>query len=180
MNSECDLISTTKAFLGGFCESPLPSIIDSSPDVWYSWYMGLDALRVNGITERLHYLHHDKTLTSPADPLHQVRRSRIVLFTLVELVAFGATMTIVQTVGMCFRKPGYGHCYAENEPNSCHWFSCYHHVASTHSCIYSSSSPFYSRRACNLRWPNCFSICTSMPIRYALSNVSHIYRQWLQ
>ena len=61
--------------------------------------MGLDALSGNGITKRLLYLHSDATLTDPKDPLHNVRKSRIVLFTLVELVGFGATMAIVQTIG---------------------------------------------------------------------------------
>lgn len=70
------------------------------PDVYLrSWYMGLDALRANGITEKILFLLRDRSLTSPSDPLHKVRKSRIVLFTVIELMAFGATMAIVQTIG---------------------------------------------------------------------------------
>jgi boron transporter len=65
-----------------------------------SWYMGLDALRANGITEKVLFLLRDRSLTSPDDPLHKVRKSRIVLFTMIELIAFGATMAIVQTIGI--------------------------------------------------------------------------------
>lgn len=63
--------------------------------------MGLDALSVNGITAKIQFLLRDRTLTSPTDPLHKVRKSRIILFTLIELIAFGATMAIVQTIGTC-------------------------------------------------------------------------------
>lgn len=65
-----------------------------------SWYMGLDALSSNGVTMKIVYLLRDRSLTSPKDPLHKVRKSRIVLFTLIELLAFGATMAIVQTIGI--------------------------------------------------------------------------------
>lgn len=63
--------------------------------------MGLDALSANGITEKILFLLRDRSLTSPTDPLHEIRKSRIVLFTLIELIAFGATMAIVQTKGTC-------------------------------------------------------------------------------
>ncbi|KAF8519067.1 hypothetical protein JB92DRAFT_2650702, partial [Gautieria morchelliformis] len=72
-----------------------------APDVnCCSWYMGLDALSANGITAKIHFLLRDRTLTSPVNPLHNVWKSRIMLFTLIELIAFGATMAIVQTTGL--------------------------------------------------------------------------------
>ncbi|KAG8818026.1 hypothetical protein FRC17_010989 [Serendipita sp. 399] len=60
------------------------------------WHMGIDALGGNAITQRILFLLRDRTLQSPCDPLLKVRRSRIVLFTAIELVAFGATFGIVQ------------------------------------------------------------------------------------
>lgn len=62
--------------------------------------MGLDALSTNGITEKLLYLARDNTLTPGYEPLRHVRKSRIILFTTIELIGFGATIATVQTVGM--------------------------------------------------------------------------------
>lgn len=62
------------------------------------WYMGLDALSTNGITKKLVYLARDNTLTPSYEPLRRVRKSRIILFTTIELIGFGVTMAIVQTV----------------------------------------------------------------------------------
>ncbi|KIJ54700.1 hypothetical protein M422DRAFT_24604 [Sphaerobolus stellatus SS14] len=62
------------------------------------WYMGLDALSTNPITKRILFLIQDPTLRAPDDPMHKVRKSRIILILLVELVGFGATIAIVQTV----------------------------------------------------------------------------------
>ena len=64
-----------------------------------SWYMGADALQSNGITKKLLYLIRDKTITSKHDPLNKVRKSRILLFVGVQLLGFGATFAITQTVG---------------------------------------------------------------------------------
>ena len=61
--------------------------------------MGADALRTNGITLKLLYLIRDRTLTLPDEPLHKVRKSRIVLFVAVQLIGFGATFGITQTIG---------------------------------------------------------------------------------
>nr|GAT43806.1 predicted protein [Mycena chlorophos] len=61
------------------------------------WFMGADALRGNGITQKLLYFLRDKKLTSPEDPLRAVRKSRILLFVGVQLVGFGATFAITQT-----------------------------------------------------------------------------------
>lgn len=63
------------------------------------WYMGADALRCNGITQKTLYLVQDKALTSRREPLHRVRKSRILLFVGVQLVGFAATFAITQTVG---------------------------------------------------------------------------------
>ncbi|KAF9485882.1 hypothetical protein BDN70DRAFT_870804 [Pholiota conissans] len=62
------------------------------------WYMGADALRGNGITKKLLYLIQDSGLTSARDPLRKVRNSRIVLFVTIQLIGFGITFAITQTV----------------------------------------------------------------------------------
>ncbi len=64
-----------------------------------SWYMGADALEGNGITRKLLYFLRDKALTPADEPLHKVRKSRILMFVAVQLVGFGATMAITQTIG---------------------------------------------------------------------------------
>lgn len=61
--------------------------------------MGADALQGNGITTKLLFLIRDKTLSSPNDPLHRVRKSRLLMFVAVQLMAFGATFAITQTIG---------------------------------------------------------------------------------
>ncbi|KAI0248312.1 HCO3 transporter family-domain-containing protein [Lactifluus subvellereus] len=62
------------------------------------WYMGLDELSGNGITQKVLYLLGDRNLTPCSEPLRLVRKSRIVLFVAVQLVAFGATFAITQTI----------------------------------------------------------------------------------
>ena len=64
----------------------------------YSWYMGLDAMQGNGVTYKLLYLIRDKRLTPRDEPLRKVRTSRIILFTVIQLIGFGATFAIVQTI----------------------------------------------------------------------------------
>jgi boron transporter len=61
--------------------------------------MGCDALLGNGITHKILYFLRDKKLTSPQEPLRQVRKSRILLFLAIQLIAFGAAFAITQTVG---------------------------------------------------------------------------------
>lgn len=61
--------------------------------------MGADALHSNGITKKFLYLIKDKNITSKQDPLNKVRKSRILLFIGVQLLGFGATFAITQTVG---------------------------------------------------------------------------------
>lgn len=61
--------------------------------------MGLDALNSNGITKKIYYLIRDKATLTLDEPLQRVRRSRILLFVVIQLLGFGATMGITQTIG---------------------------------------------------------------------------------
>jgi len=65
----------------------------------FSWYMGLDELSGNGITVKVLYFLTDRTMTPYDEPLRRVRKSRIFLFVAVQLIAFGATFAITQTIG---------------------------------------------------------------------------------
>ncbi|CAE6479408.1 hypothetical protein ACGC1H_005374 [Rhizoctonia solani] len=62
------------------------------------WFMGTDALRTSGVTEKLLYLIRDPALVPRREPLRRVRRSRVALFVAIELLGFGATMAITQTI----------------------------------------------------------------------------------
>ncbi|KAF8073644.1 HCO3 transporter family-domain-containing protein [Lyophyllum atratum] len=62
------------------------------------WFMGAESLRGNGITQKIFYFLRDKRLTPEDDPLRKVRKSRILLFLGVQLVGFGATFAITQTI----------------------------------------------------------------------------------
>ncbi|KAG7088626.1 hypothetical protein E1B28_012599 [Marasmius oreades] len=62
------------------------------------WFMGADALRTNGITQKIFYLIRDRKLTPQNDPLRRVRKSRLILFIAIQLVGFGATFAITQTI----------------------------------------------------------------------------------
>lgn len=64
-----------------------------------SWYMGADALLSNGMTHKIQYCLRDKHLTPADEPLRKVRKSRILMFLAVQLVGFGATFAITQTIG---------------------------------------------------------------------------------
>jgi hypothetical protein len=64
-----------------------------------SWYMGLDELSGNGITQKILYFLTDRKMTSYNEPLRHVRKTRILLFVAVQLMAFGATFAITQTIG---------------------------------------------------------------------------------
>lgn len=61
--------------------------------------MGADALHGNGITQKILYFLRDKRYTPPDEPLRNVRKSRILMFIGVQLVGFGATFAITQTIG---------------------------------------------------------------------------------
>ncbi len=58
--------------------------------------MGTDALLTSGVTAKMLFLIRDKRSTPSSEPLLQVRRSRVILFTLIELLGFGATFAITQ------------------------------------------------------------------------------------
>jgi hypothetical protein len=61
--------------------------------------MGVQALQGNGITAKLVFLLKDRNLTSAGDPLKRIRRrSAVWAFVGLELVGFGATFAITQTI----------------------------------------------------------------------------------
>ncbi|KUI52783.1 hypothetical protein VP1G_00161 [Cytospora mali] len=61
--------------------------------------MGYQALEANGITVKILFLLRDKTLESAGNPLRKIqRRAAIWIFVALELVSFGATFAITQTV----------------------------------------------------------------------------------
>ena len=62
--------------------------------------MGLDELSGNGITQKIVYFLTDRAMTPYNEPLRRVRKTRILLFVAVQLIAFGATFAITQTIGM--------------------------------------------------------------------------------
>ncbi|KAH7411612.1 HCO3 transporter family-domain-containing protein [Phaeosphaeria sp. MPI-PUGE-AT-0046c] len=61
--------------------------------------MGIQALEANGITTKLIFLAKDRHLTSRSDPLARIqRRGALWAFVSLELVGFGATFAITQTI----------------------------------------------------------------------------------
>jgi hypothetical protein len=61
--------------------------------------MGVQALEGNGITLKILFLCKDKHLTPKSDPLMRIeRRKAIWLFVALELIGFGATFAITQTI----------------------------------------------------------------------------------
>ncbi|KAJ5174660.1 uncharacterized protein N7482_000537 [Penicillium canariense] len=61
--------------------------------------MGVQALQGNGITQKLIFLAQDKNFTSASDPLKRLkRRTAIWVFVIIELLGFGATFAITQTI----------------------------------------------------------------------------------
>lgn len=61
--------------------------------------MGVQALQGNGITQKLVFLAQDHTFSPACNPLKRLeRRSIIWLFVILELVGFGATFAITQTI----------------------------------------------------------------------------------
>lgn len=61
--------------------------------------MGVQALQGNGITQKLVFLAQDHTFTPGSNPLKRLeRRSAIWAFVILELVGFGATFAITQTI----------------------------------------------------------------------------------
>ncbi|KAF4217054.1 hypothetical protein CNMCM6457_004716 [Aspergillus fumigatiaffinis] len=61
--------------------------------------MGVQALQGNGITQKLIFLAQDKDFTPPSNPLKRIeRRLAIWVFVIIELIGFGATFAITQTI----------------------------------------------------------------------------------
>ncbi|ERS99093.1 hypothetical protein HMPREF1624_04289 [Sporothrix schenckii ATCC 58251] len=62
--------------------------------------MGVQALEANGITAKLLFLFRDRSLTPRSHPLKQLTRGQwpVWAFVAIELVAFGATFAITQTI----------------------------------------------------------------------------------
>ncbi|KZM25155.1 inorganic anion exchanger [Ascochyta rabiei] len=61
--------------------------------------MGIQALESNGITAKLIFLLTDRQLISPSEPLAQISRKWVVwAFVALELIGFGATFAITQTI----------------------------------------------------------------------------------
>jgi len=61
--------------------------------------MGVQALAGNGVTAKIIYLLKDKELTSPTDPLKKLARQKMIwIFVAIQLVGFGATFAITQTI----------------------------------------------------------------------------------
>lgn len=60
--------------------------------------MGLQALEANGITLKLLFLFRDDSLTSVGEPLKRCRKGAVWAFVALELVGFGATFAITQTI----------------------------------------------------------------------------------
>lgn len=61
--------------------------------------MGYQALEGNGITAKILFLVREKSLTDKGNPLYRIqRRGAVWLFVAIELVAFGATFAITQTI----------------------------------------------------------------------------------
>jgi hypothetical protein len=61
--------------------------------------MGVQALLDNGITKKLQFIFQDKSLTPPSEPLRTIKRKFAVWgFVAIELLGFGATFAITQTI----------------------------------------------------------------------------------
>lgn len=61
--------------------------------------MGIQALEGNGITLKILFLCKDRTLTHASDPLQAIERKRAIwLFVALQLVGFGATFAITQSI----------------------------------------------------------------------------------
>lgn len=61
--------------------------------------MGVQALEGNGITAKILFLAKDKSLTPPSEPLKRIhRRLAIWIFVGIQIIGFGATFAITQTI----------------------------------------------------------------------------------
>ncbi|KAK9459755.1 HCO3 transporter family-domain-containing protein [Lipomyces oligophaga] len=62
------------------------------------WIMGLAALQTNGVVAKIYFLCQQHSLTPASDPLMKVRLRSIYIFVLLELISFGATFALTQTI----------------------------------------------------------------------------------
>jgi len=78
--------------------------------------MGVQALQANGITAKLLFLARDRSLTPGSDQLKQIdRRIAIWAFVALELIGFGATFAITQTIAAI----GFPGCFTLCDVNLC-------------------------------------------------------------
>lgn len=86
----------------GTMSGPLLSVLHLIPQgvlAGLFFIMGYQALEGNGVTLKLLFLLRDAALTDKSDPLHKIeRRGAIWAFVAIEVVAFGATFAITQSV----------------------------------------------------------------------------------
>lgn len=86
----------------GTMSGPLLTVLHLVPQAVLAglfFIMGLQALESNGITLKLLYLCKDRRLTSRSDPLRRIQRKQVIwFFVLLELVGFGATFALTQTI----------------------------------------------------------------------------------
>lgn len=86
----------------GTMTGPLLAVLHLIPQAVLAglfFVMGVQALESNGITLKLLFLARDKSLTPGSDPLKRIhRRAAIWAFVGLELVGFGATFAITQTI----------------------------------------------------------------------------------
>ncbi|KAK9466142.1 HCO3 transporter family-domain-containing protein [Lipomyces arxii] len=62
------------------------------------WIMGLGALQGNGVIQKMYYLSKDRQLTVSSIPFRTIQKRSVYLFVVIELIAFGATFAITQTI----------------------------------------------------------------------------------
>lgn len=86
----------------GTMTGPLLIVLHLIPEAVFAglfFVMGIQALEANGITLKMIFLAKDKHLTARADPLMRIdRRIAVWAFVGLELIGFGATFAITQTV----------------------------------------------------------------------------------
>ncbi|RYP45215.1 hypothetical protein DL768_008408 [Monosporascus sp. mg162] len=86
----------------GTMSGPLLVVLDLIPQAVLAglfFIMGYQALKANGITAKILFLCRDEALTPPGHPLLRIRRrGALWAFVAVELLGFGATFAITQTV----------------------------------------------------------------------------------
>ncbi|KAL2753158.1 hypothetical protein ACRALDRAFT_1058809 [Sodiomyces alcalophilus JCM 7366] len=85
----------------GTMSGPLLTVLNLIPQgvlAGLFFVMGIQALKANGITNKVAFLARDKALTPPDEPfLRLKRRSVLWKFVAIELIGFGATLAITQT-----------------------------------------------------------------------------------